>query len=123
MILRGCFVSLRDLVISVLSLAIGLPLGGTDLLLFLNGALDTSPPVAHETRAITLRRTTGKNSVYHVMFGSWRPGEKEIELSIGSNLFWKLKLAKNEAVTVTTRRGFLGWERLIGIVRSTTTPQ
>jgi hypothetical protein len=120
-ILRGRSVSLRNLVTCVVSLAIGLPLGGTDLLLIVNGALDTSTPVAHETQVKRLHRTTGKHSTYHVTVASWRPGEETTKIPIGSSLHATLTVG--EAVTVTTRRGFLGWERMTALVPSTTAPQ
>jgi len=116
-ILRGRSVSLRDLVTCAVSLAIGLPLGGADLLLIFNGVLDTSTPVAHETQVKRLRHTTGKNSSYHVTLVSWHPGEETIELKIGSSVY--SRLAERQALTVTTRRGFLGWERITEIAPST----
>ncbi len=116
-ILRGRSVSLRDLVICVVALAIGLPLGGTDLLLFVNGALDTSTPVVYETQVMSLRRTSGKNSTYHVTVDSWRPGKETLEIPVGRGLY--ARLTAREAVRVTTRRGLLGWERMTEMVPST----
>jgi hypothetical protein len=116
-ILRGRSVSLRDLVICVAALAIGLPLGGTDLLLIVNGAFDTSTPVVYETQVLSLRRTSGKHSTYHVTVASWRPGKEALEIPIWSSLY--AKLTAREAVRVTTRRGLLGWERMTEMVPST----
>ena len=119
-ILRGRSVSLRDFVISAIVAAIGFPLGGADLLLTLNGLLDSSAPEPHATMVVGLYQTTGKNSSSHLTLRSWHPGEATIAIKIGSSLY--ATLSRGESVTVTTRRGFLGWERVISIV-PTTSPQ
>lgn len=109
-VLRGRSDSLRMLVTSALSLLFTLPVGGTDLVLMLNGVFDGSPSIDHETRVISRRATSGKNRSYHVTLGSWRPGEQKIELTIGSSLY--SRVSEGTDVTVTTSRGALGWERL-----------
>jgi hypothetical protein len=109
-ILRGRSISLRDLLTTGIALAIGFPLGGADLLLTLNGLLDTSAPMVHQTEVKSLRRTTGKNASSHVTLTSWRRGEETIEIEIGSSLY--STLSRGQALRVTTRRGSLGWERM-----------
>lgn len=113
-VLRGRSVSLRDFLTTAIALAIGFPLGATDLLLTLNGALDTSPVDIHATRIEGMRRTTGKNASSYITVDNWHPGGGTIQLQIGSNLY--STLAVNEPITITTRRGFLGWERILAIV-------
>ena len=115
--LRGRSVSLRDFLMSAIFLALGLPLGGADLLLTLNGLLDRSAPSAHVTQVRSRRRTTGKNSSNHVKLDSWHEGEQTVEIKIGDSLYDELP--QGQAVTVTTRRGYLGWERITAIVPST----
>jgi hypothetical protein len=115
--LRGRSVSLRDFLMSAIFLALGLPLGGADLLLTLNGLLDSSAPSAHVTQVKKRRHTTGRNSSSHVTLDSWHEGEQTIEIKIGDSLYDELP--PGQAVTVMTRRGFLGWERITAITPST----
>ncbi len=120
LILRGRSESLRDVVFCALALAFALPLGGTDLMLTLNGLLDTSAPVPHATIATHMRQTSGKHTSYFVTVPSWHPGEAEIEITISSSVFFRLAVAMD--ITVTTSPGFLGWERLLEI-RPTSEPR
>ena len=113
-VLRGRAVSLRELLTSAIALAIGFPLGGADLLLTLNGALDTSRPEPHATQVTRLRSSSGKGSSYHVTVVSWHPGEEAIEIKISSALY--STLSRGQQLTVTTRQGFLGWERMTSMV-------
>jgi hypothetical protein len=110
LILRGRATSLRDLLTSGISLAIVLPLGGADVLLILNGLLDTSPYEVHATHVTGPLHTTGKYASNHVTFDSWHPGKEAIDIKISSDLY--ATLWNGQAYTVTTRRGFLGWERI-----------
>jgi hypothetical protein len=113
-VLRGRSVSLRDFLTSAIALVVGFPLGSVDLLVTLNGALDTSPPEEHETRVLNMRSTTGKGASTYITMGSWHPGEETIEIHGGGSFY--PSLANNQRITVTTRRGFLGWERITAIV-------
>ena len=115
--LRGRSVSLRDFLTSAFLLALGLPLSAVDLLLTSNALLDSSEPSAHVTQVKSRYRTTGKNASNHVKLDSWREGEETIESKIGNRLYYEL--SQGQAVTVTTRRGYLGWERITAIVPST----
>lgn len=117
LVLRGRSASLRYLVVCALALALALPLGGADVMLTLNGLLDTSAPLPHEARVTKMRRTSGKSTAYYLTVPSWHPGEKAIEMKISSSLFFEVDVGMD--LTVTTSRGFLGWERLIELKQST----
>ena len=116
-ILRGRSTSLRDLATSVIALALGFPLGGTDLLLTLNAVLDGSRPEEHATQVTKLRRRSGKNSAYFVTVSSWHPGEATIEIQISDSVY--NRLAAHQRVVVTTRKGLFGWERMTTIAPAT----
>ncbi|MEP7119981.1 MAG: hypothetical protein ABJE95_03680 [Byssovorax sp.] len=112
-VLRGRSVSLRDLMICTLALAVGLPLGGTDLMMTLNGLLDRSAPVIHETRVTRLHKVSGKSPSYYVTVPSWQPDEETTEISIGSTLY--STLAEGTPIVVRTHPGALGWEWLVDV--------
>jgi hypothetical protein len=112
-VLRGRSDSLRLLATSVIALAFALPIGATDLAIVVNGLFDRSTPIDHETRVTQMRKTSGKSTAYYITFDSWHPGEKTIETSVGSSLYYKL--ASGSTITVTTADGALRWERLIRI--------
>ena len=112
-VLRGRSDSLRLLATTVIALAFVLPLGATDLMLVLNGLFDRSAPIAHEARVISQRSTSGKHTTYYITIESWHPGEAKLELTVGSSLH--SRAPAGTALSLTTTRGYLGWERLIRI--------
>ncbi len=111
--LRGRSVSLRQLAFCAVSLAIALPLGGTDLVLVLNGLLDTSSPIVHPTRVLHLYKLSGKSPSYNVIVASWHADTETIKFAIDSSV-WST-LSEGEEIMVTTTGGFLGWERLVRV--------
>jgi hypothetical protein len=114
--LRGRSTSLRDLLTSGIFLAFGLPLGAADALLTLNGLLDTAPAEVHTTRVSSRYRTTGKYSGNYVLLAPWHLGGETVKLNVGTLYD---QLGTGQEVSVTTRRGFLGWERLTSIAPAT----
>ena len=116
-VLRGRSDSLRLLVTTAICLVLALPLWATDLMLTLNGLFDTSTPIPHETSVISRRSTSGKHTTYYITIGSWHPGETTLEITVGPSLY--SEVPPGSQVSVTTARGYLGWERLIRITPAT----
>lgn len=115
-LLRGHPASLRRLVVSAVALAFGLPLASIDVLVTLNGALDSSAPEVHETHVISRDLKTGKNPKQWLTLASWQPREQTIDIDVSWDDY--RQLAPPAAVTLTLRHGVLGWEPMVSITRS-----
>jgi hypothetical protein len=115
-LLRGHPASLRRLVVSAVFLLVGLPIAGIGVLVTLNAALDRSAPEVHETHVIAQNQAAGKGARQWLTFVSWHPGEQTINIDVNRDDY--REFSPPAAVTVTLRHGFLGWERVVSITRS-----
>lgn len=80
-------------------------IGATGALTVLNGAFDSSTPQSHTVHVLS-RSLWIKSYLLHLNVTSWRPGEHEEKVLVDFDLY-----RSNPArVTVTTRRGALGFE-------------
>ncbi|MCC6555586.1 MAG: hypothetical protein IT372_21705 [Polyangiaceae bacterium] len=71
----------------------------------LNGALDTSDPRAHDVEVLDHSFWCGPR-YRHLRVASWRPGERDVKVWVDLETC----LRRPARVTVTTRRGALGFE-------------
>jgi len=74
-------------------------------LALLNGALDTSDPQAHGVAVVDHSFWCGPR-YRHLRVASWRPGERDVKVWVDLETC----LRRPARVTVTTRRGALGFE-------------
>jgi hypothetical protein len=87
----------------------------TGALLYLNGSIDRSDAKTYETV------TTGKyvhrmrGTDYFVMTRDWRDSTRIVRLRVEPDTFRRIDVSRSAPVTVTTRDGFLGFERLVGV--------
>ncbi|HYF49772.1 MAG TPA: hypothetical protein VEJ63_10225, partial [Planctomycetota bacterium] len=71
-LVRGRSNAMRHFIISMLLMTIALPTGGAGTVVFLNGYLDSSPQVQHQTRVVRQWTTRSKNSTnYHTEVAGW----------------------------------------------------
>jgi hypothetical protein len=108
-LLRGHSDSFRNWLFSFFFLLGGLPIGGIDVVVALNGKLDTSPLTQHPTEVTRLWITTGKNSrTCHVAVRSWSNAHPTVESTLSCTV--QARLRTGNPVVVTTGAGYLGWE-------------
>jgi len=107
---RGRSTSLRDFAISTGPSLVGWPVASVALLLFVNGALDSSPPTPHQ-RVVAHRYTTkGKSTSYHVVLEPTAGGGRRYELTVPRATYGSLR--EGGQAVVTTHAGALGYEWL-----------
>lgn len=98
-------VRLRSILFMMVVSALMVWCGAIGVMTVVNGAFDDSDPQTHT--AIVLERsfwTTSRRRFFTV--ASWRPGEREVNVWINSSVYF----SNPAQVTVTTRRGALGFE-------------
>jgi hypothetical protein len=112
-LLKGRSSSHRELIVVFFLSLFGFILTGAGLGIFLNGYLDRSPAVDHETLIVgKYISRSDKSASYHARVASWRKeGERE-SLRIGSNEYYRVFPNKTE-LTVTTKAGKFNYEWLV----------
>jgi hypothetical protein len=113
-LLKGRSSSHRELIIVIFLSLFAFVLAGAGSGIFLNGYLDQSQPVNHETLVVGKHISRSKNSTsYYVRVESWRKdGDKE-SLRVSRNEYDRVVPQKTE-LTVTTKPGKFKYEWLVG---------
>jgi hypothetical protein len=118
--LRGRSTAHRDLLVVLILALFAFPVAGGGLAAALNGWLDTSPAVAHETVVVEKYTTRSKQTTYyHVRVKSWRPHGQTEKLSVRAEIYRAITPHQTKMITVT-KPGHLGFEWLVsqGVART-----
>jgi hypothetical protein len=87
----------------------GLALALLAAMLFLNGALDRSPPAEIKTTVIGKAMVTGRvkrGTYYHVVVSSWRPGRSQEDFEVDSDIYRRAAIGR--PATVELHKGCFG---------------
>jgi hypothetical protein len=105
--------SLRDFGMYAGFSLLAVPLWTMAMLLAVNGAFDTSPPVAHDQVVVSRWLSRGKSTNYYVRMTPVAAGDHGYQLRIDRNTYQSL--GEGARAVVTTRAGALGYEWLISV--------
>jgi hypothetical protein len=107
---RGRSGSHRELLVILGLSLVAFPLAGFGGQTSLNGWLDASPPVPHQTLVVKKHTTKNKNSTsYYVSLRSWRDARTTEKLSVHEALYNQVTPGKT-VITAVTRAGHFGFE-------------
>ncbi len=113
-LLKGRSSSHREFIVVFMLSIFGFLMAGAGGAVFLNGYLDKSDPMLHETVVVDKYISrSDKSKSYYMRVQSWRPGEKTERVRVSYSEYRRIEPDKTE-VSVTTRSGRFGYEWLVG---------
>ncbi len=120
-LLKGRSTSHVELIVVWIISFIAFPLGTAGYVIYFNGALDKSDPVVHEARVVHKYYSRSKNSYsYYAQLESWREN-RDVEKIKVSKKFYNNLTPGDSTMTITTKKGELGFEWIVGFIKDDNT--